>query len=639
MVEDINSLSCGYGDESHPDDTDDSTVLERLSRESKTVERKYTTTMQLLGETAREIEALVPKTVETDMSTHAFHGVDDALLKEVRTCSTPKGGWKVAVKAANKQKLTASRASIPAFRPDISTALVVNRNSLSSAGKVSIATKYSLDPDCESESFVFEKGTCFFEERIISDFCLNPEQERAFRIICMHLRMDTGKLDNSTLKMYLGGIGGTGKSEVIKAVITYLESRNEGHRYIVLAPTGSAACLVEGSTYHSALGINTRMADPNPKGKGELKDKFANIDIIFVDEVSMLSCEDMFRITHHLSEAFHTPIESFGGKHVVLAGDFGQLKPAAPSSTTLYSNNVPLDILALNEKGLMKALGKACWHHFTTVVILRENMRQRGMSENDKKFRTCLENMRYGRCTTDDIALLNTRIMRPGGPSIHEKRFKEVSIITPFNGQRDAWNAFGVHQFAADTGQSLHRFHSIDSCSQNSRANSTVQDLKAENKRLRSATNSNLIGSYMQKRLWNLTPALTDHIAGTLDVCVGMPVMLKQNEATELCATNGAEAVVIDWTSQTNGHGTQSLKTLFVKLKSPPRPMKLPGLPENVVPLTLSPRPVTAILPECKANISRSQVSVLPNFAMTDYGAQGRTRPCNPVDLRTCRGH
>jgi len=41
-------------------------------------------------------------------------------------------------------------------------------------------------------------------------FRLNSEQERAFRIIVNHAIMD----DPEKLRMYLGGMGGTGKSQV-----------------------------------------------------------------------------------------------------------------------------------------------------------------------------------------------------------------------------------------------------------------------------------------------------------------------------------------------------------------------------------------------------------------------------------------
>jgi putative protein kinase ArgK-like GTPase of G3E family len=58
------------------------------------------------------------------------------------------------------------------------------------------------------------------------------------------------------LRMYLGGMGGTGKTQVIKALSSFFESRKEAHRFIIIAPTGTAAALLGGSTYHSMFGIN-----------------------------------------------------------------------------------------------------------------------------------------------------------------------------------------------------------------------------------------------------------------------------------------------------------------------------------------------------------------------------------------------
>ena len=78
------------------------------------------------------------------------------------------------------------------------------------------------------------------------------------------------------------------------------------------------------------------------------------------------------------------------------------------------------------------AIGKALWHQVTTVVILRQNMRQNTQSSEDACFRTALENMRYAQCTQDDIEFLKTRIAskNPGQPNISKKRFRNVSIIT-----------------------------------------------------------------------------------------------------------------------------------------------------------------------------------------------------------------
>jgi len=45
--------------------------------------------------------------------------------------------------------------------------------------------------------------------------------------------------------------------------------------------------------------------------------------------------------------------------------------------------------------------------------------------------------------------------------------------------------------------------------------------------------------------------------------------MIKYNEATECCVTNGAEAVVVGWKSHLIAEGRETLDTLFVKLVNP----------------------------------------------------------------------
>ncbi|KAJ3898327.1 hypothetical protein F5879DRAFT_779458, partial [Lentinula edodes] len=46
---------------------------------------------------------------------------------------------------------------------------------------------------------------------------LNNEQERAFRIIAQH----SACLVSEPLQMYIGGMGGTGKSQVIRALLQF----------------------------------------------------------------------------------------------------------------------------------------------------------------------------------------------------------------------------------------------------------------------------------------------------------------------------------------------------------------------------------------------------------------------------------
>ena len=116
--------------------------------------------------------------------------------------------------------------------------------------------------------------------------------------------------------------------------------------------------------------------------------------------------------------------------------------------------------------------------------------------------------------------------------------------------------------------------------------------------------------------------------------------MIKYNEATECCVTNGAEAVVVGWKSHLIAEDRETLDTLFVKLVNPPKNIQLDGLPQNVVPISKHAMCVPCDLPnDSVVRVSREQVPVLPNFAMTDYASQGRTRPYNVVDMNNCRSH
>ena len=86
--------------------------------------------------------------------------------------------------------------------------------------------------------------------------------------------------------------------------------------------------------------------------------------------------------------------------------------------------------------------------------------------------------------------------------------------------------------------------------------------------------------------------------------------------------------------------GQLVLDTLFVKLKDPPTIIQLDGLPQNIVPVYPTTTNVQVSLPnDERYYITRSQVEVLVNFAMTDFGSQGKTRPTNVSDLNNLSTH
>ena len=103
------------------------------------------------------------------------------------------------------------------------------------------------------------------------------------------------------------------------------------------------------------------------------------------------------------------------------------------------------------------AVGKALWHQFMRVVILRQNMRQIGQTEDDRKYWQALENMRYCACTPADVTFLQTLVssQAPGRRSAGKSPFRNGTIITAENLHKDEINQLGTTRFARDTNQEL----------------------------------------------------------------------------------------------------------------------------------------------------------------------------------------
>ncbi|KAE9395679.1 hypothetical protein BT96DRAFT_825964 [Gymnopus androsaceus JB14] len=215
-----------------------------------------------------------------------------------------------------------------------------------------------------------------------------------------------------------------------------------------------------------------------------------------------------------------------------------------------------------------------------TVVILRQNMRQKTQSPEDAKLRQALENMRYAACTEDDNEYLKSITVNVAHKIPHE--FKNVSVISPKNCQRDAFNELMQDAFAKETKQTLHEFYAVDTWGQLDDPGKTArkQRGKGSNRKQKEMSET------MQNILWKIRPGCTKSIPGILKLCIGIPVMLKFNQATELCMTNGQQGHVAGWTSTKNEKGQEVLEVVFVKLHKPASDIQIPGLEKNVVPVT-----------------------------------------------------
>ena len=492
-----------------------------------------------------------------------------------------------------------------------------------------------VDKSYMSQSFVSKLS----QETINSvsvHFELNKEQDRAFRIAANHVCSP----DSGQLKMNIAGMAGTGKTRVLEALVDFFQRRNESHRLTIVAPTGSAAALLKGSTYHSMFGINGDRKTANIQ-LAQVRSRLEGVQYVFLDEVSMLSCRDMYLISARLSQLLNNLDTPFGGLNMIFAGDFAQLPPViGHEHAALYSRTAGNNAVSLREQEA--AIGKALWHQVITVVVLRQNMRQRTQTPEDVKFRQALANMRYKACTPADLIFLRSRVSSrlPGRSHVTEKQFRNVSIITTLNSQKDEINRLGSERYADETKQQLTHFYSIDSVFAGNGDEDVEGRKDTTTARGKRTIKSDTIPNAIQEALWEQpTCANTKLIPGKLSICMGMPVMIRYNAATEMCITKGQEAVVYGWDSHKRGD-KDFLDTLFVKLVNPPTPVSLDDLPQNVVPLLRTSVSTNCKLPDdTSITVTRNQVEALPNFAMTDYAAQGKTRTYNVVDLSQCRSH
>ena len=602
----------------HEIDDDDDDALNQDSQDSYDVSTEmpiYGTQEKKLQAEAKQIRAILTHTGWNNIKENNDNLKDFKPI--IPSCNQTATQWKVIIQTIKKRKTDDITALQNKSNQPYEHVYHFLPNSVNIISKYYLQTKFYTTNE---EDMI--NGICLF-------YSLNEEQERAFKIISHHAVIK----DSQQLKMYIGGLGGTGKTQVIKALSCFFAERNESYRFTSVAPTGTAAALISGSTYHSKFAINDFKKDTNEKSLSNVRNQLINVDYVFLDEVSMLSCHELYRISVQLAYIFNRHDLPFGGVNMILTGDFGQLPPVIGGETVaLYSRTIGKYVTHLKSQEEM--IGKALWHQFTTVVILRKNMRQKDCSEDDNKLRTALMNMRYKDCTEADITFLKSKVssQKYDSTSIWHDNFTNVSIITAKNIQKDEINKLGCEKFAKMTGQSLTHFFSEDHIT-------TKNTEKANHKHLKKKMTN--ISHDLQKEIWNLPHSTADkHIPGKLSLCIGMPIMIKHNEATELCITNGQEATVVGWQSCLGSWNQHMIETLFVELTNPPNSIQLDNLPQNVVPLTRNEKTITCKLRnDTKMTITRSQVEVLPNFSMTDYASQGKTRKYNIVDLSNCRSH
>ena len=247
---------------------------------------------------------------------------------------------------------------------------------------------------------------------------LNPDQRRIYDTITKAIDHSVSHAINECscdsfqpLLLYVSGYGGTGKSYLIKAIMSwaYVKSRSTLCKIVLAAPTGISAAGISGMTLHSALSLpiehHGKLAYKPLAGQNlqQFQACFRNVHCMMIDEISMVSNTTLLHIHLRLSEIFGARRSDtwFGGQNVVVFGDLLQLPP-------VKGDEVFVD---LSEKAVKAAIGTlstniSLWSHFSYDEL---TINQRQKHDVNADFKDCLSRIRIGNCLQSDIDLLSTR--------------------------------------------------------------------------------------------------------------------------------------------------------------------------------------------------------------------------------------
>jgi ATP-dependent DNA helicase PIF1 len=139
---------------------------------------------------------------------------------------------------------------------------------------------------------------------------------------------------SSGSNVLMHGPAGTGKSAAINRLMTMLNERKI--RYALTAFTGAAAVNVGGQTIHSlfkGLGLmkdDTKVLFKKLKRQSTVMNHLKHLQVLIIDEISMVSSMFFDKIDQ-LFRLVTTKDLPFGGKQLILSGDFYQLPPIEQS--------------------------------------------------------------------------------------------------------------------------------------------------------------------------------------------------------------------------------------------------------------------------------------------------------------------
>lgn len=227
--------------------------------------------------------------------------------------------------------------------------------------------------------------------------------------------------------MCIPGCGGTGKSQLIRAITKYFLITQRIQKMRKLAPTGIAAAEIDGMTIHSFLGEqrNSRKSRTIKPGDSKLEQEWRLVEYLLIDEMSMVGLTLLAKLNRIMSAAKHVdPQIPFGGVNVIFFGDYLQYRPVfdAPLYTDFSMSSRKKSNKSLTEKEIQQRVARSLILQINCVVKLTRQMRT-----EDCRYLELLDRLRQGQCNYDDYELLLTRVVgQPSVESLQEDPWNKV---------------------------------------------------------------------------------------------------------------------------------------------------------------------------------------------------------------------
>jgi len=247
-------------------------------------------------------------------------------------------------------------------------------------------------------------------------------------------------LNTTSSHVFLTGKAGTGKTTFLKSLAEYTHKN-----FIVVAPTGIAALNAGGVTIHSQFLLppvtflpdrflpddfaeSGRVLNQNVLARkhplnSARKQVLRSIDLLVIDEVSMLRADLLDAIDYRMKAARGNFRQSFGGVQLLFIGDLYQLPPVV--------RNEEQEVLGRYYKSPWFYEAKALQEDPPVYIELDKIFRQ-----HDSGFIDILNNLRNNTVTKHDIETLNQYYK----PADEISSLQEVITLTTHNYKADELN-------------------------------------------------------------------------------------------------------------------------------------------------------------------------------------------------------